>query len=103
MAQEPKEILDEKDFFEEETVIRKQVLDNAKLTGPQKRNCLTVLTGVSKSVRVHGARQHGINKKMLKEAFDIFSTMAEDKRHNEKELRMLKMLCYIIVQGMHVK
>ena len=103
MVQEPQEILDEKDFFAEEVIIRKHVLDNAKLTGTQKRNCLTVLTGVSKSVKVHGARQHGITKKMLADALQIFSTMAEDRRHNEKEIRMLKMLCYIIVQGMHVK
>lgn len=105
MAQEPKdiELLDEKDFFEQEVVIRKHVLGSTKLTGPQKKCCLTVLEGVSKSVRVHGARQHGITKKMLQTAFEIFSKMAEDKRHNDKEIRMLKMLSYIIVQGMWTK
>ena len=105
MVEKPQdiEILDEKDFFDEEVIIRKQVLDNAKLTGAQKKNCLTVLSGVAKSVKVHGARQHGINKKMLTDALKVFLAMSEDNRHNEKELRMLKMLSYIIYQGMHVK
>jgi len=103
MVEEPQEILEEKDFFEEEVIIRKQILDNAKLSGAQKKNCLTVLEGVSKSVKVHGARQHGITKKMLADALTVFSTMAEDKRHTDKEIRMLKWLSYIIFQGMHVK
>ena len=103
MVEEPQEILDEKDFFEEEVIIRRQILDNAKLTGAQKKNCLTVLEGVAKSVKVHGARQHGITKKMLADALTVFSTMAEDKRHTDKEIRMLKWLSYIIFQGMHVK
>ena len=46
MVEEPQEILEEKDFFEEEVIIRKQILDNAKLSGAQKKNCLTVLEGV---------------------------------------------------------
>lgn len=105
MAQEPKdvEILDEKDFFEQEVIIRKHVLGSTKLTGAEKKTCLTVLEGVSKSVKVRGARQHGITKKMLATSFEIFSKMAEDKRHNDKEIRMLKMLSYIIFQGMHSK
>ncbi len=105
MAQEDKEyeLLDEADFFEQEIVIRKHILGSTKLQGGEKKCCLTVLEGVSKSVRVHGARQHGITKKMLRTAFEVFAKMAEDKRHNEKEIRMLKMLCMIILQGMNSK
>ena len=103
MADKEEKILDDADFLRLAEVIRKQVLANTKLAGASKRIALTVLDGVVKSVKVHGARQHGINKKMLATALQIFGKMSEDKRHNEDELMVLRALTVIIAESMHAK
>ena len=51
-------VLQEADFFAQREIIRKQILDNAKLTGAQKRMTLTVLDAFAQSVRAGGVRQH---------------------------------------------
>lgn len=91
-------VLDEQDFLEQKEIIKKQVLSNSKLTGAQKRTCLQVLEAVGNSVVHGGVRQHGITKAMLKTAFPVFGKMSEDKRHNEKELRVLGVLTYLIYE-----
>ena len=93
MATEENGLLDKKE------VIKKQILGNGKLTGPQKRQSLQVLEGFEKSILQGGVRQHGITKAMLKTALPVFGKMSEDKRHNEKELRVLKFLTYFVLQG----
>ena len=103
MADKEPKILDEKDFFEQEVIIRKQVLNNDKLAGAQKREALTVLDGISNSVKVHGVKQHGITKKMLKTALEVFGKMSDDKRHSEKELQFLRTITVIIMESLHIK
>lgn len=100
MAEQEAKVLGDEDFIRLSELIRKQVLGNGKLAGADKRAALTVLDGVVKSVKVHGARQHGINKKMLAKAFEIFGKMSEDKRHNEDELMVLRTLTVLIAEGM---
>ena len=100
-VKEPK-ALDEKDFFEQEVVIRKQILGNNNLEGSQKKAALTVLDGISKSVKAHGVSQHGITKKMMMTAMDVFGKMSDDKRHSEKELEFLKMITVILMKRLHV-
>lgn len=92
-------LLDKQDFLEQKDVIKKQVLSNGKLTGAQKRQSLQVLECFEKSVNQGGVRQHGITKAMLKAALPVFGKMSEDKRHNEKELRVLRFLTYFVLQG----
>lgn len=99
MATEQTEVLDKQDFLEQKEVIKKQILGNAKLTGAQKRQSLQVLECFEKSVNQGGVRQHGITKAMLKAALPVFGKMSEDKRHNEKELRVLQFLTYFVLQG----
>ena len=94
-------VLQEADFFAQREIIRKQILDNAKLTGAQKRMTLTVLDAFAQSVRAGGGRQHGITKQMLKTALPIFGKMSEDKRHNEKELKVLRVLTVLVYEGIH--
>lgn len=94
-------VLDKQDFLVQQEVIRKQVLGNSKLTSPQKKACLQVLEAVGRSVQRGGVRQHGITKAMLKAALPVFGKMSEDKRHNEKELRVLGMLTYFIYEGIN--
>ena len=101
VAKEPK-ALDEKDFFEQEVIIRKQILGNSNLEGTQKKAALTILDGISKSVKAHGVSQHGITKKMMMTAMDVFGKMSDDKRHSEKELEFLKMITVIIMKRLHV-
>ena len=96
-------MLDKQDFLEQQEVIKKQLLGNSKLTGAQKRACLQVLEGVGRSVALGGVRQHGITKAMLKTALPVFGKMSDDKRHNEKELRVLSMLTYFIYEGIGKK
>jgi len=93
-------VLGEKDFFEQETIIRKQILSNTKLEGSQKKAALTILTGISKSVKVHGVKQHGITKKMLKTAMDVFGKMSDDKRHSEKELQFIRTITVLIMESL---
>ncbi len=102
VEKEPK-VLDEKDFFEQEIVIRNQVLNNDKLTGTRKREALTVLTGISNSVKVHGVKQHGITKKMLKTALEVFGKMSDDKRHSEKELQFLRTITVLIMERLGIR
>lgn len=97
------EILDEKDFFEQEVVIRKQILSNGKLEGSQKKASLTILDGISKSVKSHGVSQHGITKKMLITAMDVFGKMSDDKRHSEKELEFLRTITIIIMKRLGIR
>lgn len=99
MTTEGTELLDKQDFLEQKDVIKKQILSNDKLTGAQKRQSLQVLEGFEKSVNQGGVRQHGITKAMLKTALPVFGKMSEDKRHNEKELRVLRFLTYFVLQG----
>jgi hypothetical protein len=94
-------ILDEKDFFEQEVLIRKQILGNTKLEGSQKKASLTILDGISKSVKVHGVKQHGITKKMLRTAIDVFGKMSDDKRHSEKELQFLRTITVLIMESLN--
>ena len=102
MAENKEElVLDEQDFLKQQEVIKKQVLANSKLTGAQKRAALQVLEGVGRSVAHGGMRQHGITKAMLKTVLPIFGKMSEDKRHNEKELRVLGVLTYFIYEGIN--
>jgi len=96
-------VLDKQDFLEQQVIIRKQVLANSKLTGAQKKASLQVLEGVGHSVVHGGVRQHGITKAMLKTALPVFGKMSEDKRHNEKELRVLGILTYFIYEGINKK
>lgn len=102
MAQQEKNslLLDEKDFLEQKEIIKKHILGCSKFTGAQKRQSLTVLDAFARSVAGGGVRQHGINKAMLKAAFTVFEKIGEDKRHSEKELRVLKFLTYFVLQGM---
>ncbi len=102
MAENTEEmVLDKQDFLEQQEVIKKQVLGNSKLTGAQKRASLQVLEAVGNSVVHGGVRSHGITKAMLKTALPIFGKMSEDKRHNEKELRVLGFLTYFIYEGIN--
>lgn len=99
MTTDGTELLDKQDFVEQKDVIKKQILSNSKLTGAQKRQSLQVLECFEKSVNQGGVRQHGITKAMLKTALPVFGKMSEDKRHNEKELRVLRFLTYFVLQG----
>lgn len=99
MTAEETGLLDKQDFLEQKEVIKKQIMGNGKLTGAEKRQTLQVLEGFGKSVLQGGVRQHGITKAMLKTALPVFGKMSEDKRHNEKELRVLKFLTYFVLQG----
>ncbi len=93
-------ILDKKDFLEQRDAIKKHILSCTKFTGAQKRQSLTVLDAFARSVAGGGVRQHGINKAMLQAAFLVFSKIGEDKRHSEKELRVLQFLIYFVLQGL---
>lgn len=99
VTQKEDSIIDKDDFLETQEIIRKQIQSNSKLTGAQKRQCLQVLEGIGHSVIYGGVRQHGITKAMLKTAFPVFGKMSEDNRHNDKEPKVLKVLTYLIYQG----
>ncbi|MCH3949833.1 MAG: hypothetical protein LKE33_02680 [Acidaminococcus sp.] len=101
MGAEEEYVLDAEDFFAQRDIIKKQILDNSKLTGPQKRMTLTVLDAFANSVKAGGVRQHGITKQMLKTALPVFGKMGEDKRHNEKELKVLHVLTMLVYEGLH--
>jgi hypothetical protein len=96
-------ILDEEDFLKQAELIHKQVAANDKLTSEGKRATLTVLDGIVRSVKVHGARQHGITKKMLKVALTVFAKMSDDKRHSPEKLAVLRSLTMIVLEGIKVK
>ncbi len=99
--QDTKELLlDKKDFLEQKECIKKHILGCTKFTGAQKRQSLTVLDAFARSVAGGGVRQHGINKAMLQAALLVFDKIGEDKRHSEKELRVLQFLTYFVLQGL---
>jgi hypothetical protein len=102
MTVEPEEeILDKEDFLAQKEIIKKQILGNQKLQGAQKRMAVTVLEGLGQSVLRGGVRQHGITKQMLKVSLPIFGKMSEDKRHNEKELKVLQVITVLIYKALH--
>ncbi|MEA5091150.1 hypothetical protein SDC9_35155 [bioreactor metagenome] len=103
MADKEPKILGEEDFLRQAELIHKQVAANDKLTSEGKRATLTVLAGIVKSVKVHGARQHGITKKMLKVALTVFAKMADDKRHSAEQLAVLRSLTMITLEGIKAK
>lgn len=98
MADEETYILTKEDFQEQQEVIKKQILGNTKLEGREKRMALTVLDGIGQSVMAGGVRQHGITKQMMKVSLPIFGKMSEDKRHNEKELKVLRALTMVVYE-----
>lgn len=103
MADEETYILTKEDFQEQQEVIKKQILGNTKLEGREKRMALTVLDGISQSVMAGGVRQHGITKQMMKVSLPIFGKMSEDKRHNEKELKVLRALTMVVYEALYGK
>jgi hypothetical protein len=94
-------ILDKNDFLEQQEVIKKQILSNTKLQGSQKRMAITVLESIGHSVAAGGVRQHGITRQMLKVSLPIFGKMSDDKRHNEKELKVLNALTILVYEALH--
>lgn len=99
MADKETKILDEEAFIKQAESIHKQILSSDKVTSEGKRATLTVLEGIIKSVKVHGARQHGITKKMLKVALTVFAKMADDKRYSPEKLAVLRSLVMITIEG----
>ena len=103
MADEETYILTKEDFQEQQEVIKKQILGNTKLEGREKRMALTVLDGIGQSVMAGGVRQHGITKQMMKVSLPIFGKMSEDKRHNEKELKVHRALTMVVYEALYGK
>ena len=103
MADQETKVLDEEAFIKQAESIHKQIQNSDKVTSEGKRATLTVLDGIIKSVKVHGARQHGITKKMLKIALAVFAKMADDKRHSAEQLAVLRSLTMITLEGIKAK
>jgi len=103
MSEKETKVLGEEDFLKNAESIHKQIRNNDKLTSEGKRAALTILDGIMKSVKVHGARQHGITKKMLKVALTVFAKMAEDKRYSPEKVAVLRSLVMITLEGIKAK
>lgn len=96
-------VLDEKEFLVLGNKLRQKLVDSKKLTGEGKRYSITVLDAIMKSVKVHGARQHGLTKKMLQVAMTVYAKLAEDKRRSEDERAVLKALVMMTLTAIRQK
>ena len=103
MAEEVQEkeekILDEKEFLVLAEKLRQKLVESKKLTGEGKKCSITVLDAIVNSVKVHGARQHGLTKEMLKVAMTVYGKLAEDKRRSEDERAVLKALVFMTIKA----
>ena len=96
-------VLDEQQFLDIAAALRQRIVGDAELKGEGKRFTLTVLDGLISSVKVHGARQHGLTKKMLMVAMTVFKKMFDDPANTDEEKAVLDSLLVMVLHGIKAR
>ena len=77
--------LDTKEFIELSAGIKDKIKGNDIFNGIKKNNAIAILDAMVKSAKVNGLRQHGITKKKLKDAFEVYATLMDEKSNTDEE------------------
>lgn len=92
-------IMDEAEFLQVTERLSQRIIGNGAVKQEDRSCALKVLRAIVVSVKAHGARQHGITKKMLQRALPVFGKMSEEKNNSEEEQAALKMLVMVTLEG----